>query len=499
LISPAGRLLVATIALLAASAVAGCLILARAARGYSDELTQHLNRNIAMYVVAEAPLIRAGQVDEAQLTRLARQAMVVNPMAEVYLLNPAGHVIGSRGERSLTSTRVRLAPLREFLSPTARRPIYGDDPRGDGMPRVFSTAEIREGSRLQGYVYVVLGSAASEGAAATLAGSHILRAGVTTSLIVLLLTAVAAWALTGWLVRPLRRLHTRVVELGARHAARDVDSVADPCIDLDSVQAAVESLAARLAAQVSRLEQADRMRRDLYASISHDLRTPLTAVRGYLDTLVRGDSHIPADRRRAFISIALRHCERLGRLVDQVFALARLDATVVRLNREPVAMTELAQDVVSKFQGLADAARVRLQFDVDTGAPTVLADMGMLETVLQNLLDNALRHTPAGGEIVVSVTAGSGDVRVSVNDTGEGMALADLERLQRPFEIGSGGRTGLGLAIVGRVLELHGSTLRLVSALGVGTRAVFALAAVNEADRPEIQHNTAAREELVMS
>jgi signal transduction histidine kinase len=499
LISPAGRLLVATIALLAASAVAGCLILARAARGYSDELTQHLNRNIAMYVVAEAPLIRAGRVDEAQLTRLARQAMVVNPMAEVYLLDPAGHVVGSRGERPLKTTRVRLAPLREFLSPTAHRPIYGDDPRGDGMPRVFSTAEIHDGSRLQGYVYVVLGGAASEGAAATLAGSHILRAGVTTSLIVLVLTAIAAWALTGWLVRPLSRLHARVIELGNRHAPHGADAPIDGHIDLDAVRAAVDSLTARLAAQVASLEQADRMRRDLYASISHDLRTPLTAVRGYLDTLVRGDSQLTPDRRRAFISIALRHCERLGRLVDQVFALARLDATVVRLRREPVALTELAQDVVSKFQGLAEAARVRLQFDVDTGAPAVLADIGMLETVLQNLLDNALRHTRAGGEIVVSVTAGAGEVLVSVNDTGEGMAPSDLARLKCPLEIGSGGRTGLGLAIVGRVLDLHGSALRLVSASGVGTQAAFALAAVSTVDPFELQENTAAREEFVMS
>ena len=498
--APTGRLLLATIALLVASAVASWLILATASRGYSDELTQRLNRNIAMYVAAEAPLIRGGRIDEAQLTRLAHQATVINPIAEVYLLDPNGSVIGSRNEGRLELQRVDVSQIREFLSGAAHGPIYGSDPRNAVTSRIFSAAEILDGSRLQGYVYVVLGGAASHSVAATLADSQILRAAVQTSLIVLLLAAIAAWALTAWLTRPLHKLHSRVVQLRHRYAAREMTGPANHSIDLAVVSGAVEALAASLAGQVNRLEQADRLRRDLYASISHDLRTPLTAMRGYLDTLARTDRPLSANRQREFITIAVRHCERLSRLVDQVFSLARLDATTVRLHREPVAITELAQDVVSKYQGLAESSRTRLHLDINTDAPAVLADIGMLETVLQNLLDNALRHTPAGGEIVVGVSARAACVEILVSDTGAGIAQADLERLQLPYEIGTGGRTGFGLAIVNRVLSLHGSALHLVSVVGVGTRASFTLAAASdEIPASDSEIFSCSREEVVMS
>jgi signal transduction histidine kinase len=498
--APTVRLLLATITLLAVSAIASWLILASASRGYADELTQRLNRNIAMYVVAEAPLIHEGRIDEAQLTRLAHQATVINPIAEVYLLDPTGSIIGSRGSEKPAVGRVDVRRIREFLSRTARGPIYGTDPRDPATPRVFSAAAILEGTQLQGYVYVVLGGEKSLGVAATLADSHILRAGVLTSLIVLLLAAIAAWALTAWLTRPLHQLHARVVQLRHQYVARAMADPANHSINLAVVSDAVDALAASLAGQVSRLEQADRMRRDLYASISHDLRTPLTAMRGYLDTLARTDRVLSADRRHEFISIAVRHCERLSRLVDQVFSLARLDATTVRLHREPVAITELAQDVVSKYQGLAESTRTRLHLDINTEAPAVLADIGMLETVLQNLLDNSLRHTPAGGEIVVAVSARPTGVEVTVSDTGTGIAQSDLERLQLPYEIGAGGRTGFGLAIVIRVLNLHGSSLHLVSSVGVGTRATFTLAAMADiAPRLRDDRLFQRREEVVMS
>src|SRR5262249_54637862 len=124
---PAGRLLAATIVLLIALAASSWLILANAARGYSDELTQRLNRSIAMYVVAEAPLIRKGRVDEAQLARLAHQAMVINPMAEVYLLDRFGRIIGQRIKEPLASDSVNLAPIEAFIGEPSRAPLYGSD------------------------------------------------------------------------------------------------------------------------------------------------------------------------------------------------------------------------------------------------------------------------------------------------------------------------------------------------------------------------------------
>jgi two-component system OmpR family sensor kinase len=495
--APAGRLLCATLVLLIALAIAGWWTLATAARGFSDELTQRLNGSIAMYVAAEAPLIRAGRVDEAQMARLAHQAMVINPIAEVYLLDPAGRIVAHGQSASPAVSVVALAPIHAFLARRGGQLIYGTDPRTGSGHRVFSAAQVRNGSTLEGYVYVVLGGAAEEGAAATISGSYILRAAAITLLIVLLLTAVAAAVLTAWLTRPLHHLHGRVLALDALYSNAEPRVTDKIRVSLDSVREAVESLAARLAAQVQRLEAADRMRRDMYASISHDLRTPLTAMRGYLDTLASSDTQLPASQRSAFIGVAARHCERLSRLVEQIFALARLDATHVKLRPERVALTELAQDVVTKLQVLAESGRVRLRLEVDPHTPPVLADIGMLEAVLQNLLDNALRHTPPGGRICVSVGLRGEAVETVVEDSGDGMRPADLERLQQANEVGAGGRTGLGLAIVKRVLELHGSALELTSAVGSGTTARFVLASAPADAAAANAARWTAREEVV--
>ena len=182
---------------------------------------------------------------------------------------------------------------------------------------------------------------------------------------------------TAWLTRPVRDLYARVLQLGDQQSAGPAPATRSPseqtrAADLRSVRSAIESLATRLAAQVAELKEADRLRRDLYASVSHDLRTPLTAMRGYLDTLASEDKPLSLERRRAYLDIAVKHCERLTRLVDQVFSLARLDATTVRLRPEPVAATELAQDVVTKFQGLAERAGIRLRLEVDPHAPPVM-------------------------------------------------------------------------------------------------------------------------------
>ncbi len=134
----------------------------------------------------------AGRVDEAELTRVTAQAMVVNPRAEVYPLNSNGQVIGHRSPTPLAHQRVDLAPVRAFLGVKAPYPIYGRDPRAHTVSRVFSVAEVRTGTALHGSVYVLLACAGSQELVATVAGSHILRAAAGTLAIVFLLAIIAA-------------------------------------------------------------------------------------------------------------------------------------------------------------------------------------------------------------------------------------------------------------------------------------------------------------------
>ena len=157
-----------------------------------------------------------------------------------------------------------------------------------------------------------------------------------------------------------------------------------------------------------------------------------------------------------------------------------LDFKGLALERETFDLRELASDVLQKFQLQADGCSVRLRLTIDGSAARVDADLGLVERVLENLVGNALRHTPGGGEVVVHLAAGDGGVRVDVRDTGSGIAPEDLPHVfERHWRGGHARRddgAGLGLAIARRIVELHGGSLAVESSPGCGTCFTFVLA-----------------------
>lgn len=233
----------------------------------------------------------------------------------------------------------------------------------------------------------------------------------------------------------------------------------------------------RIAAQWRELSAQDQQRREMVANISHDLRTPLTSLHGYLETLrLKSDFLSEADRHR-YLDIAIGQSRKVGTLAQSLFELARLEHGGVRPEKEPFSLAELVQDVFQKFELAAEARRQRLVADIHPELPVVEADLGMIERVLTNLLDNAIRHTPEGGEIVVRLQRAEGGVDVSVADNGPGVPDA-LQRtlftrpsLRRGWRYGPEVAGGLGLLIVQRILQLHDSDIRLEVPAGRG--AVF--------------------------
>jgi len=242
--------------------------------------------------------------------------------------------------------------------------------------------------------------------------------------------------------------------------------------ELAAALARVQQLSADLQAENHSL------RRDLVANVSHDLRTPLAALRGYLEVLAtRGDA-LPAAQRRQHLEVALRQSESLSTLVDELFELAKLDFRGVALQREPFSFADLASDVLQKFELQAQAARVTLAVEAPAGLPPVDADPGLIERVLDNLVGNALRHTPAGGRVGVQLEAAAGGLLARVCDSGCGIAEADLPHIFDRYYRGSGQRAtgaGLGLAITRRILELHGTAVQVASDSGRGTCFSFTL------------------------
>jgi signal transduction histidine kinase len=241
---------------------------------------------------------------------------------------------------------------------------------------------------------------------------------------------------------------------------------------------AFRQMAARLGEQWRALTRQDQDRRELIANISHDLRTPLASIHGYLETLVRKDAALSPAERQRYLGIALDQSGKVGRLAQSLFELARLEYGAVRPECEPFSLVDLVQDVFEKFELAAQSRGIALRARFPEWVPAVLADLGMIERVLTNLLDNALRHVPEGGEVEIALEVQERAVQITVSDTGPGIAPELRAGLFRqPFEVGGARRGGgLGLRIVHRILELHGSHIELVDLPDRGAVFRFALA-----------------------
>ena len=257
--------------------------------------------------------------------------------------------------------------------------------------------------------------------------------------------------------------------------------------EIDRLAFTFTQLVDRIQIQMENLKQADTLRRELVANVSHDLRTPLATLQGYIETLLLKNKSLSEKDRKHHLEIAIQHCQRLSNLVDELFELAKLDSREIQVQREPFNIRELAHDVVQKFNLAAEKRQITIQIDHDQQLPFANADIAMIERVIENLLDNAVRHTSQGGSIRLAFSAQSGDISVCVSDTGCGIPEEDLPHIFDRFyhrdrtEENQTGYSGLGLAITKRILDLHNKAITVESKTGSGTKFTFYLPVHNPA------------------
>ena len=483
------RLTAAVLVLIALLAAALLAVARRQAAQDALEAAQRLQLNLAATIVAQQPrpLIDAqGRPDRKALSDIAMHAMALNPAVEVYLLDTEGRVIGhALDTQAPIAARVELSVVRPLAarhdSPPAL-PLLGDDPRRPGSRNVVSVEGLSTEGRMTGYLYVVLQGQTQQAVAAAVAQSgawrELLLAALAATTGATLLLAVLMRKLT----RPLRRLTDEVSTFHADGQAMPARSTGD---EVDALREATRAMQRRIGEQLQHLKDNDRLRRELVSNISHDLHTPLANVQGYVETLLLGNEHLDAAAREQHLRTAMRHLMRLQRRIADLFELSKLDAGQVAPRLEPFRLGELLQDVVQDGQFAARERGITLSLAESAEAQArVRADIGLIERVLQNLVDNALRHTPRGGSVTLAIERNGPDaLRVVVIDTGSGIAQEHLphifERYWRaddaPAAIGHGASAGLGLAIVKRILDLHGSAVRVDSEPRRGTRFEFSL------------------------
>ena len=452
------------------------------------EVTQRLNLGLARHVLDHQarPLLTAtGEPDRPLLKDLAMYVMRANPAVEVYVLDTLGRITGHALDgASVRMSAVDLGPLRQLLRDPAHTelPVLGDDPRVPGSRNIFSVAPIGDMTTpASGYLYIVLRGQAAQGLAEDTARSGMAHESTLAVLLACGVSALALLASLSVLTRPLRRLTAqaqafRGADTALAPAAQDADEIA-------RLESAMLALQARIAEQFKQVEDNDRMRRELVSNLSHDLQTPLTSIQGYAEhCLLKNETLGPEERART-LQLMLRHCTSLSKRIADLFDLSKLDAGRVQPRLEVFCLAELLQDVIDGYQLDADARRVALTLSQASRTDAcVRADIALMERVFQNLIDNALHHTPAGGAVRIEINPGAAELRVSVADTGRGIAQEHLGHVferyyqtQDPQAVDGGPSAGLGLAIVKRILELHGSVIGVSSELARGTRFDFSL------------------------
>jgi signal transduction histidine kinase len=255
----------------------------------------------------------------------------------------------------------------------------------------------------------------------------------------------------------------------------------------------------RLAAAVERMQEVDRLKSNFLSTISHELRTPLTSVIGYSEMLVEGLAGALNPEQREYVQIIMEKGDHLLTLITGLLDLSRMDSAPPRLAREPLSVPELASSVLSAMAPLARRKRVELRVDAAAAAPRVLADREKLRQVLFNLVSNAIKFTPEGGKVLLSVSRGPllrdedldggerppppGGVRIRVADSGIGIAPEQQVRIFEPFfQVDSSstreyGGTGLGLTLVKSYVEAHGGRVWVESELGRGSAFTVTLPA----------------------
>ena len=336
--------------------------------------------------------------------------------------------------------------------------MIGAQREGDAHLRVSERLDVRPLDRFRSFkVKLGILVAASVSVAALLTQVSI-RAGVE-PLLALPLVVIAALVFTQLLARgmtsPLREMTGAARAMARGDYSRQIRT---------SSRDEVGQLASAFSTMASELEQTDRMRRDLVANVSHELRTPVAGLRAQLENLVDGVT----EPDPAALEVALTETERLSQLVDHLLDLSRLDAGVIDLDVEPVELTPFLHEVVDAASLASGGRDVRWIVDVDPADLWVPADPARLHQVIHNLLENAARHSPAGGRIHVSAarTGDGAGVRIDVHDEGPGIAREDrsrvFERFQRGGYADASGGTGLGLAIARWAVGLHGGTIEVL-------------------------------------
>jgi signal transduction histidine kinase len=448
-------------------------------RQYFNQINQQLYGDVASNLVGITKPLKNGRADTTVTHDIMHSIMVINPSVEVYLLDTTGKIIDYVVPGKTVKTEsVNLTRVKQFIKDKGNGYITGDNPRTPGEESIFSAAPIYENGQLAGYAYAVL---ASEKARQILAMSstNLFFSLGTRIFIATLIIAFIIGIITFFLITDSIR---RIAVVVSRFKSGDHSARIDGNIkgNLGLLTSSFNEMADAIARNIKKITETDKLRQELIANVSHDLRTPLSILQGYVETLVIKKGALTEVEEDRYLKTIMDSSQKLSTLVEQLFQYSKLEANQIQPHKEAFLLGELASDMHVKYELLAKEKNITLHLVEPGHLPPVFADLALTERVLQNLLDNALKFTPPGGQIHIRLDHKSNGIEVIIADTGIGISNEDqiyiFDRHKQTSEfIDNTKGMGLGLAIVKKILDLHNVNIHVQSSLGKGSIFRFEL------------------------
>jgi signal transduction histidine kinase len=447
---------------------------------YLEEVNQRLNHDTAKNIVENSTPFYNGEVIKPALEEMFHHVRAINPSLEVYLVDPKGKIIAwYPPKRRIALKEINLKPVLSFIDNKTHSYIKGDDPLNPSQQKVFSASPLTMNNMLYAYIYVVLNGEKQDAASDSLFGSYLLKLGARTMGITLLFTFLIGLLIIRVITNNYSKILTVMQQFrnGDLNARIEFKSMGDE----RQLGEMFNEMADILTVNIDKLKQVENLRRELIANVSHDLRTPIAIIRGYVETLQMKEETITVEERKQYINTVRESAEKLERLVNELFELSKLEANQVLAKKEPFIISELVSDISNKYKLIAETKNISITTVLSKELPPVFADVSLIERVMQNLIDNALKFTPSGGKIEIKTTKSTdNNIEISVTDNGIGIPENDREQIFARYYKANNftdlkNSTGLGLAIAKKILDLHQSTLDLVSAENKGSSFIFKL------------------------
>ena len=446
---------------------------------YFEEVNQQLNKKIAADIAASSTPFTDGKVNEHAMEKMFDHVMSINPGLEVYLLDNNGKILSFYAPgKKIVLDKIDLAPVKKFISNNGNSYLAGSNPRHPQVDKIFSAAPVMSNGVLAGYIYVVLASEEYDAVSNRLTTDYLLQVGLRA----MILTLLAALLVGLLIIRVITHNFTHIIEVMQKFRQGDITArvKVKTAGDVKQVADIFNEMADILTGNIEKLKEVEILRRELIANVSHDLRTPIAIIQGYIETLLmKADSLTEAERRRYLNIISESTC-KLEKLISELFELSKLEANQVKPRKEPFFISELVNDISSKYQLIAKDKNIFISTFLSKELPQVYADVSLIERVMQNLIDNAMKFTPEGGKIIIKTSKNKQDVEVTVADTGVGIPEDEREQIFGRYYKANNftdlkTSTGLGLAIIKKILDLHDSSLDLITKVDTGSSFVFRL------------------------